>query len=102
MTGLATAGEIIGFVATGGGAVFAYLRFGPEREKTAAELWRQNAEAWENRVKALEEKVMQLTAENVVLRSVVSGADAIHALTELIKDQHREVLAAIRGKGEGD
>lgn len=95
MSAIATMGTVIGLDASLGAVVMAWARFGPERKKTAAELWQLNSEAWEARVKALEEKVEHLTTENAVLRSVVSGEAAVKALATAVESNHVELLAAI-------
>lgn len=95
MSTLATVGTVLGVEGSFGAAFMAWARFGPERRKLAAELWRENSEAWEARVKALEEKVEHLTMENAVLRSVVSGEAAVKALELEVKANHVEVMAAI-------
>lgn len=100
---LATVGAVMGVEGSIGAAFMAWARFGPERKKTAAELWQLNSEAWEARVKTLEQKVEHLTMENAVLRSVVSGEGAIKALGTVLEANHVEVmaaLAAIRGVGK--
>lgn len=109
MTGLlGIIGGVTGVLSTGAVTYLTIYKSRSEADREAAKTWRENAEAQKARADALEVKLDELTervskveAENSVLRSLATGETAIRALAQSIEGNHAEIMAALRGEGEG-
>jgi len=105
---LAILGSIGTVLSTGAVTYLTVAKNRSDADREAAKTWRENAEAEKARADRLELKVEDLTirvqkveAENQVLRSLASGETAIRALSQAIEGNHAEIMAALRGPGEG-
>lgn len=101
-------GGAFGVLSTGAVTYLTVAKSRSEADREAAKTWRENAEAEKARADRLELRVDELTirvqkveTENAVLRSLATGEAAIRALALSIESNHSEIMAALRGEGEG-